>query len=143
MNKSGLTMVQIVLYVVIFFALVALATGTSMAMNANALKDKGEIYVNEAEIKIKSNFLNSMNNSDTFYMIGNKIVFSNNDVYNYDNEKFILYKNNGILIQNLTEFNFNVTDHTDKIKNVSVTGKILKYSKENNFNFLMFKGDSI
>ena len=144
MKKSGLTMVSIVIYVVIFFALVAITTGTTMAMNSNSLKDKGKIYVNEAEFVLKTNFLNSLNQSDTVNIIdSDKIVFSNDDVYRYDEDKDILYKNEGIFIQNITEFNFSQVKTQYGITSISVTGKILKYGNENNFNLFVYKGDNI
>ena len=144
MKKSGITMVSIVIYVVIFFALVAIATGTTMAMNSNSLKDKGKIYVNEAEIVLKTNFLNSLNNSKNINIIDNdRIVFSNNDVYRYDDDKDILYKNDGIFIQNITEFNFSKIESQHGITSINVTGTILKYGNEKQFNLFVYKGDNI
>lgn len=144
MKKSGITMVSIVIYVVIFFALVAIATGTTMVMNSNSLTDKGKIYVNEAEIILKTNFLNSLNNSETINVIDNdKIVFSNNDVYRYDGDKDILYKNGGIFVQNITEFNFSQVKSQYGITSISITGKIVKYGNEKNLNFFVYKGDNI
>ena len=142
MKKSGITMVSIIMYVVIFFALVAITTGTSMAMNSNALKDKGNIYVNEAEIKLKNNLLNSFNNSTSIEKIANKIVFSNNDVYEYDSTNLILYKNGGILLQNVIEFTFNNTNSAqDGVKTVTVQAKIKKYNQEKIVDFFAQKGD--
>ena len=144
MKKSGITMVSIVIYVVIFFALVAIATGTTMAMNSNSLKDKGKIYVNEAEIVLKTNFLNSLNNSKNINIIDNdRIVFSNNDVYRYDEDKDILYKNDGIFVQNITEFNFSKIESQQGITSINVTGTILKYGNEKQFNLFVYKGDNI
>lgn len=142
MKKSGITMVSIIMYVVIFFALVAITTGTSMAMNSNALKDKGNIYVNEAEIKLKNNLLNSFNNSTSIEKIANKIVFSNNDVYEYDSTNLILYKNGGILLQNVIEFTFNNTNSAqDGVKTVTMQAKIKKYNQEKIVDFFAQKGD--
>ena len=151
MNKKGLTMLQIVIYVVIFFALVAIATGTSMAMNSNALKDKGQIYVNEAELKLKQNFLYTINESGDIPAVsgaGNngitdqKILFSNDDIYEFDSDAQIIKKNGGILVQNVTKFELVVPSSTNGwVYEIKVT--ITKYGNENEFTFKIFKGEVV
>ena len=140
MKKSGITMVSIVLYVVIFFALTAIATGVTMAMNSNSLKDKGNIYIQESEIKLKNNLLNSFENSDNITKINNKLVFSNNDVYYYEPQSKIIYKNGGILIQNVEEMNFEANSDSEML-NINLNAKIVKYNQEKNINFVTSKGD--
>lgn len=127
-NKSGVTMVTIVMYVVIFFALTALATGVTMAIDSNSLQDKGKIYISEAEIKIKSTLASSIRNSDSVEVINNKLVFSNNDVYYYDSSKNIIYKNDGIFIQNVTNMEFSVETVVENyVYKVRLNATIEKY----------------
>lgn len=140
MNKNGITMVSIVMYVVIFFALTAIATGVTIAMNSNSLKDKGKIYVQEAEIKLKNNLLNSFENSDSITTISNKLIFSNNDEYYYEPENKIIYKNGGILIQNVEEMTFDLGNNKGLVS-LDLNAKVIKYNQEKNINFITCKGD--
>lgn len=140
MNKNGITMVSIVMYVVIFFALTAIATGVTIAMNSNSLKDKGKIYVQEAEIKLKNNLLNSFENSDSITTISNKLIFSNNDEYYYEPENKIIYKNGGILIQNVEEMTFYLGNNKGLVS-LDLNAKVIKYNQEKNINFITCKGD--
>ena len=52
-KKSGLTMVSIVIYVVIFFALAMIISGVTMVMDSNSLKDKGIIFCEEQLNKLQ------------------------------------------------------------------------------------------
>lgn len=104
-NKSGLTMVSIVIYVVIFFALAMIISGVTMVMDSNSLKDKGIIFCEEQLNKLQYNLVVSNENSKgNITKIENKLVFGNNDMYEYDSSTKTIYKNGGILIQNVEEF---------------------------------------
>lgn len=140
MKKSGLTMVSIVMYVVIFFALTAIATSVTMAMNSNSLKDKGTMYVQESEIKLKNNLLNSFENSDNITKINNKIVFSNNDEYYYEPQNKTIYKNGGILIQNVEQMTFELNSN-GKLISLKLNAEILKFNQSKNIEFYTCKGD--
>lgn len=140
MKKSGITMVSIVMYVVIFFALTAIATSVTMAMNSNSLKDKGTIYIQESEIKLKNNLLNSFENSDNITKINNKLVFSNNDEYYYDPQTKTIYKNGGILIQNVEYMTFTLANNKGFIS-LNVNASVVKYNQEKEIIFITGKGD--
>ena len=140
MNKKGITMVSIVMYVVIFFALTAIATSVTIAMNSNSLTDKGKIYVQESEIKLKNNLLHSFENSDGITTINNKLIFSNNDEYYYEPENKIIYKNGGILIQNVEEMTFELDNHKGLLS-LDLNAKVIKFNQEKNINFTTCKGD--
>ncbi len=104
-KKSGLTMVSIVIYVVIFFALAMIISGVTMVMDSNSLKDKGIIFCEEQLNKLQYNLVVSNENSKgNITKIENKLVFGNNDMYEYDSSTKTIYKNGGILIQNVEEF---------------------------------------
>ena len=104
-KKSGLTMVSIVIYVVIFFALAMIISGVTMVMDSNSLKDKGIIFCEEQLNKLQYNLVVSNENSKgDITKIENKLVFGNNDMYEYDSNTKTIYKNAGILIQNVEEF---------------------------------------
>lgn len=139
-KKAGLTMTSIVMYVVIFFVLTILATGVTMAMNSNSLNDKGKIYTQNANIKIKKNIKASLNNSSTAYKIDNKLVFSNSDEYYYDSKTKTVYKNNGILAQNVNNFEFSIKEKLNKMYAINVKYEIAKYNQTKSFEFSYFKG---
>lgn len=138
-KKSGLTMTSIVMYVVIFFALTILATGVTMAMNSNSLQDKGKIFVEEENLKIKKNIKLSLENSKNVYKIGDKLIFSNGDEYSFDNSTRILYKNGGILSQNLLSFEINIKEKMNVTYGVNVKYTLEKYNQNKSFEFSLFK----
>lgn len=140
MNKrSGLTMTSIVMYVVIFFALTILATGVTMAMNSNSLQDKGKIYVEEENLKIKKNIKLSLDNSQNVYKIEDKLIFSNGDEYFFDNTTRTLYKNGGVLSQNLLSFEISIKEKNNITYGVNIKYSIEKYNQNKTFEFSLFK----
>ncbi len=141
-NKSGMTMISIVLYVTLFFTLSVFVIAMSTNMNTNALSEKGDIIINEDLQKIQYNLVKSCKESDKIDIIENKIVFSNNDEYYFNTEKKILYKNDTVISKNVQEFSIvNLTDLSGisstqitnidtKIQNLTVKFDIKKYNKE-------------
>ncbi len=139
--KSGMTMVSIVIYVTIFFTLSVFVISMSTNMNTKAMSEKGEIIVNEDIQKIQYNLMKSAKQSDRIDLIENKIVFSNNDEYYFDDTKKILYKNNGILSKNIQNFSMVMTDEIvgidanqisnldSNIKNVTFKIEAKKYDR--------------
>jgi hypothetical protein len=105
MNKSGITMVSIVIYVVIFFIFTVFAVAMSTNMNYKTLSDKGEIFINEQFEKLQYNLVKSSKSSDSVDNILGKITFSNNDEYKYDIDKKQILKNEGVLVSNVESFN--------------------------------------
>lgn len=105
MNKSGITMVSILIYVVIFFIFTVFAVAMSTNMNYKTLSDKGEIFINEQFEKLQYNLVKSAKSSDSVDNIVGKIAFSNNDEYKYDINKKQILKNEGVLVSNVESFN--------------------------------------
>lgn len=115
--KSGMTMVSIVIYVTIFFTLSVFVISMSTNMNTKALSEKGEIIINEDIQKVQYNLMKSAKQSDRVDIIEDKIVFSNNDEYFFDNEEKILYKNSGILSKNIQSFSMGTVNEINGIDN--------------------------
>ena len=129
-KKSGLTMVSIVIYVVIFLALAMIISGVTMVMDSNSLKDKGIIFCEEQLNKLQYNLVVSNENSKgDITKIENKLVFENNDMYEYDSSTKTIYKNGGILIQNVEEFSIQ-NDVNNENYYKSVCG-VKKYNQGN------------
>ena len=105
MNKSGITMISIVIYVMLFFVFTSFAILLSTNINYKTLSDKGDIWVNEQFQKLQYNLLTSGKSSDNVDRITERIVFSNNDEYTYDSDKKQILKNGGVLVSNVEYFN--------------------------------------
>lgn len=104
MNKKGLSMVSMLVYVVLFFSFSAFAVGMSTNMNYQTLSEKGTIVNNEQLQKLQYNLLNSAKKSTTIENISGKIVFSNNDEYTFVESDKKIYKNGGIIATDVESF---------------------------------------
>lgn len=143
MNKKGISLVSIVLYVVLFFIFMTFAIAMSSNINYQTLSEKGEIINNESIDKLQYNLVNSALNSESVEKGTTYISFSNGDIYVYDSESKRLFKNGGLLIQNVNQFN-PLKSYTDLIdvdsnaKNninrysdyICLDIKVSKYNKE-------------
>lgn len=97
MNKKGLSMISMLIYVVLFFSFSAFAIGMATNMNYRTLTEKGKIINMQQLQKLQYNLLNSARNSRYVERISDKIVFSNNDEYYFDETEKKIYKNGGII----------------------------------------------
>lgn len=104
MNKSGITMISIIIYVVLFFTFTVFAIAMSTNFNYTVLSNKGEVFVNEQFEKLQYNLIKSAKASSDISDISGKIVFSNNDEYKYDINKKQILKNDGVLVSNVESF---------------------------------------
>lgn len=142
MNKKGLSMISMIIYVVLFFAFSAFAVGMSANMNYRTLSEKGEIINNEQLQKLQYNLLNSAKKSKNIDIISDKIVFSNNDEYTFNKNTKKVYKNGGIIVSDVESFEIIEVDKLQNVPvdfssnldssldNVCVEVKFSKYSKE-------------
>ncbi len=155
MNKNGLSMISMIIYVVLFFAFSAFAVGMSANMNYRTLSEKGEIINNEQLQKLQYNLLMSAKNSHNIDIISDKIVFSNNDEYTFNKNTNKIYKNGGIIVSDVESFIiFDVKElkstpvdfalNLDKsLDNICVEVKFSKYSKELTEKIFVTTGDEI
>ncbi|MEG0872574.1 MAG: hypothetical protein RSE00_01130 [Clostridia bacterium] len=105
MNKSGITMISIVIYVALFFSFTVAAIALSMNMNYKTLSEKGNAWVSEQYEKLQYNIVKSAKASTSIDNINGKIVFSNNDEYEYIKNKKQILKNGGLLVSDVTSVN--------------------------------------
>lgn len=156
MNKKGISLMSMVVYVVLFFAFSAFAVGMGLNMNYKNLAQKGKIWVNEQAQKLQYNMLNSAKSSTTIDHISGRVVFSNNDEYAYDSEKKVIYKNDGILVTDVEDFKIlSINDltgtpstfnslTTDREKDYScISVKFKKYGQEFETQIFVTVGDVI
>lgn len=145
MNKRGITMTSIVIYVILFFIFTSIAITISTNMNYEALNQKGNIIINENIQKLQFNLLNSAKKSDSVYNIEGRIVFSNNDEYFFDSTKKEILKNNTTLVKDVLEFNIISTNEfrenidDDRVVNIEV--KVKKYGNEKIEKMMFTVGD--
>lgn len=99
-KKQGITMISIVLYVLLFFSFIVFATAISTNMNFKTLKEKGIVYVNEVDSAVTYNLFKSAKASKECKLTKNTITFSNDDIYEFDFEKEVIYKNGKVIAKN-------------------------------------------
>lgn len=104
MQKNGLSLMSMILYVVLFFAFSTIAVSISINMNIKTLSEKGRVYCNEELQKLQYNILNSAKKSEYYDNMDESIVFSNNDEYIYNQDTKNILKNGGVLITDVTSF---------------------------------------
>lgn len=148
--RKGMTMISLVLYVILFFTFTVIASSVSINLNRKTLTEKADMMISSDYTKLYINLKNSAKNSKTVSDLGSKIVFDNNDVYEYKNN--IIYKNNGLLLDNVKLFNTknisaligNTVDLTNFKENYLVLNVTLeKYGITKNNDLLIVVGDNI
>lgn len=143
-KKSGLTMASMILYVVLFFIFISFAISISTNMNYKILTQKGDMYINEEYDKLQYNLFKSAKASTSISFIQGDIVFSNNDIYHYDSDKKIIYKNNAVLVDSVEIFEKKATSQlsiTDKSGYLNYNVKFNKYKQEINKDIFVSVGD--
>lgn len=114
MNKKGLTLLSMVIYVALFFAFMSFATIIATNMNYTSLSYKGKVVNEENFQKLQYNVLNSAKKSVSVDKLYNSFVFSNNDLYSFDENKNQILKNGGVIASNVKSFEIvdieNLTD---------------------------------
>lgn len=118
-SKKGITMVSIIVYVLLFFAFTSIAIVISSRINQNLFNDRGNAINITAINKLEYNLLKSANESYNVDMVveENKstLTFSNSDVYVFDKDKNIIYKNGGKLVKFVKECNVALQENTIQI----------------------------
>jgi hypothetical protein len=134
-KKSGITMISIVLYSLLFFSFTAFAATLSANMNKRIISERGVMYINEQYSKLQYNLFKSAKDSNRIDIVGDKIVFSNNDEYYYNASKKTIYKNGGMLVSGVESFALQNTSIitqnalVDSYKYVCYTVTLLKYDQ--------------
>lgn len=145
MNKKGITMTSIVVYVMLFFIFTSVAITISTNMNFEALSEKGNIINNKNIQKLQFNLLNSAKSSSNVYNISGKIVFSNNDEYYFDSTKREILKNDITLVKDVEKFNIisssEFVENVNENKSVSVEVMLKKYGNEKIEKMIFSVGD--
>lgn len=128
-KKSGITVTSIVVYVILFFMFTSVTTVLSSRFNSTLFDDRGKAINVTAINKLEYNLLDSANNS---YIInssinGNKttLAFSNSDVYVFDMDNNVIYKNGGKLVKHVKECNI---VSANNLININIT--LNKYTNE-------------
>lgn len=139
-NKSGITITSLVIYVILLFAVMTLVLIITSSFNERMFTDRGmAININSVN-KLQYNIFNSAELSNKASVIDNKISFSNGDIYTYDAEKSFIYKNNSVLVENVSEFTATDTASSEGVK-VSIVLKATKYLSEISREVVVFVED--
>lgn len=128
-SKKGITMTSIMVYVVLFFAFTSIATVISSRINKNLFNDRGNAINITAINKLEYNLLKSANESYNVDMTAEEnkqtLTFSNLDIYVFDLENNVIYKNGGKLVKFVKACE--VTSQ-DNLINIDIT--LNKYTNE-------------
>ena len=155
MYKNGISMITLIIYVVLFFVFSAFAVTMGTNINYQTLVQKGSVYVNEQMQKLQYNLVFSAKNSKTVDNISGRIVFSNNDEYYYDSVNKKIYKNGGVLVDEVESFRvltagelndvpeYFLQDLDPNIDNLCVEVKFKKYGKELSSKLFVSAGDGL
>ncbi len=135
-SKKGITVTSIVVYVILFFVFTTTAIVISSRFNRELFDDRGKAINITAINKLEYNLLKSAKESNLAQgsVDGNKttITFSNSDVYIFDLDNHIIYKNGGKLVKfvkeckiklvnNLIDINVTLNKYTNEItRNIKV-----------------------
>lgn len=152
MNR-GFTVVSLVLYVMLFFTFTVFATAISTNLNHRILSEKGIVIVNENYMKAYINLVDSAKKSNSFDIIGEKIIFSNGDIYEYNSQNKMFLKNSGNLVQNMESFTItNIEDvlgplndinDIDTAKCFSLNVSFKKYNETISKDIIVSVGDEL
>ena len=154
-KKQGLSMLTMILYVILFFAFSSIAVAISTNMNLRLLKEKGQIIVNEEFKKLEYNMLGSAKKSTAIDEISGKVAFSNGDEYYYNQTEGKIYKNDGVLVSDVKEFEIiepsNLTyapdiflqDMDTLVDSVCMQVKFEKYDMEYSSQIFVTAGDGV
>ena len=132
MNKSlkkGITLASLVIYIFLFGTFTVFVTLMSNNMSERLFFDRGEAINYSTLNKLQYNMENSAIQSNDVYVSLNQISYSNGDNYTYNSESDIVYKNGGILCQNVEDFETNLESDTNA-KKITVTITFNKYLNE-------------
>lgn len=133
-NKKGITMSSLVIYVVLLFSMITLALLVSNSVNDRMFDERGEVINITNADKLQYNILNSGEASNTVSTFNNKIAFSNGDVYYYNRDKKVIYKNNTVLVDNVKECVVTSENNIDGKTSVKISITLNKYLNELNRN---------
>lgn len=132
-KKSGITVTSIVVYVILFFAFTTTIILISSRFNSSLFDDRGRSINITAINKLEYNLLDSANNSYSVQSsLGDgttTLTFSNSDIYVFDLNDNIVYKNDGKLVKHLKESEISFEDN---LININIT--LNKYTNEVNRN---------
>lgn len=103
MNKNGITMVALTLYVVLLFGVTIFAVSLSNGVNKRLFDERGLAINITSSDKLQYNLLKSSKESNEASTFSNRIAFSNGDVYIYNSQKKVIYKNGTALVDNVDE----------------------------------------
>ncbi len=128
MNKKGVTVSSLIVYVVLFYLFTSFVVMISSNINNKIFSDRANVQMNKDATKTITFFLNSAKNSYDVNEIGGELVFANNDEYTYKNER--LYKNDKLILRDVKNFEYSITEITPKKKVISVSVDFEKYTKK-------------
>jgi len=139
-DKKGITITSLVIYVILLFSIITLVVIITGGFNERMFEDRGmAININNVN-KLQYNIFHSASKSNKASIINSKLCFSNGDIYSYDSERQILYKNQSPLLENTKEFIVNTHLSPEGTK-ISISLVLKKYLSEIDREIIVFVED--
>jgi len=104
-NKKGITLSSLVIYIVLFTSFTIFVSSISTNMNERLLDNRGEAINYSSLNKLQYNIEDSSLESNDVIVEENAVSYTNGDNYVYNAETKTVYKNDGILCANVDSFN--------------------------------------
>lgn len=125
-KKSGITLASLVVYLVLFVGLTAFVAAISTNMNERLFYNRGQAINYTNLDKLQYNIENSSLKSDDVSYLDDKVVYSNGDIYEYDESRKTVLKNEGILCSNVESFTCTVSV-VEGVKQLKIDVSFNKY----------------
>ena len=125
-SKRGITLTSLVIYLILFTVFTVFTMNISTNINESLLNDRGEAINYTNLVKFRTNIEISSLNSNNVSYVGNKLVFSNGDEYEYNLSNSSIEKNGGILCNNVSSYDLNIINR-DSVKELVINVEFNKY----------------
>lgn len=107
-KKTGITIVSLIVYVVLLASITGIAAMVSTSFNGNVLEEKGETAglanILQVIYEVNESAKNSYNLTITTEGNNTTFIFSNGDKFEFNDTLKVLYKNGGVICDNITYF---------------------------------------
>ncbi len=125
-KKRGITLAALIIYLALFTGFTVFVSAMSSDMNERLFDYRGEA-INYSDLnKLQYNIENSAIQSTDVDIYPNQISYSNGDTYIYDNNAKVIYKNGGILCQDVAAFTVNL-EVGENVKKITINTTFMKY----------------
>lgn len=111
-KKNGITLSSLLIYLILFTTFTIITLSVTSNLNKNIFDSRGEIENNKNLNKVIAYFVESSKSSGSVSKIGDRVVFDNNDEYEFRESEKAIYLGNKKIVKNVHKVMFSVTNKT-------------------------------